>query len=47
VANDKGWFTNSDDTPELFDAALRDTFEHVETWLVGMEFMFKASKLRA
>ncbi|KAK8091420.1 methyltransferase [Apiospora hydei] len=45
--NRVGVFHNLDDNREDIEKALGDAFEDVQTWLVGMTLLFKASKPRA
>ncbi|KAH9896187.1 methyltransferase domain-containing protein [Xylariomycetidae sp. FL2044] len=42
----RGTFNCKDDTKEMFDAALEEAFEEVETWIVGQMLLFKAMKPR-
>ncbi|KAI1337732.1 methyltransferase domain-containing protein [Xylariaceae sp. FL0016] len=42
----KGIFNCRDDTKEMFDDALEEAFEEVETWIVGQMLLFKATKPR-
>ncbi|KAK8022848.1 hypothetical protein PG993_013615 [Apiospora rasikravindrae] len=44
--NRVGVFHNLDDNREDIEKALGDAFEDVQTWLVGMTLLFKASKPR-
>jgi hypothetical protein len=44
--NKRGIFDNWYDDPNVFTRALEDEFEHVETRVVSMMFIFRAAKPR-
>jgi ubiquinone/menaquinone biosynthesis C-methylase UbiE len=46
VYNNKGWFNNWEDDPNVMDRVLRTEFEEVETKVVGVMFVFRAAKPR-
>ncbi|KAH6876756.1 S-adenosyl-L-methionine-dependent methyltransferase [Thelonectria olida] len=42
--NKSGIFNNWNDSEEIFKRGLQDSFEHVETWVVGRSMLFRARK---
>ncbi|KAF5009991.1 hypothetical protein FDECE_3828 [Fusarium decemcellulare] len=44
--NKRGIFDNYQEDPNVFDKTLREEFEDVETRVIGMMFLFRASKPR-
>lgn len=44
--NKVGLFNNLHDTREMFEKALHQEFEDVDTWVIGMTLLFRATKPR-